>query len=146
MRPNRLAHYVFRLGVAVCVGIVVASAVSFWRNVNVSVAGWTVGVDFGALVVAPDWGHPVVWVGSASGEFVLWTRKWVAPSYLISPTWTSRRYAMWMVFLAALIPTALAWRKLRRPLPGHCRKCGYNLTGNVTGKCSECGAVVEAER
>jgi hypothetical protein len=22
---------------------------------------------------------------------------------------------------------------------GHCRKCGYNLTGNVSGVCPECG-------
>ncbi|NOT00267.1 MAG: hypothetical protein HOP29_06525 [Phycisphaerales bacterium] len=24
-------------------------------------------------------------------------------------------------------------------LPKHCRRCGYDLTGNTTGKCSECG-------
>ena len=23
--------------------------------------------------------------------------------------------------------------------PGHCQKCGYNLTGNVSGVCPECG-------
>jgi len=28
--------------------------------------------------------------------------------------------------------------------PGHCTTCGYNLTGNVSGKCSECGAPVIA--
>ena len=29
----------------------------------------------------------------------------------------------------------------RRPFypPGHCQKCGYNLTGNVSGVCPECG-------
>ena len=26
----------------------------------------------------------------------------------------------------------------RRPVPGHC-KCGYNLTGNISGRCPECG-------
>ena len=26
-----------------------------------------------------------------------------------------------------------------RVLPGHCRKCGYDLTGNVSGVCPECG-------
>ncbi len=25
------------------------------------------------------------------------------------------------------------------PQPGHCRNCGYNLTGNVSGVCPECG-------
>lgn len=30
----------------------------------------------------------------------------------------------------------------RRPTirAGHCRHCGYNLTGNVSGRCPECGA------
>jgi len=26
--------------------------------------------------------------------------------------------------------------------PGHCKKCGYNLTGNTSGVCSECGLKV----
>lgn len=29
-----------------------------------------------------------------------------------------------------------------RPGPDHCQRCGYNLTGNVSGACPECGAVV----
>ena len=38
-------------------------------------------------------------------------------------------------------------RVLRRYPPGHCRKCGYNLTGNVSGKCSECGTeIMENEK
>ena len=27
--------------------------------------------------------------------------------------------------------------------PGHCENCGYNLTGNVSGVCPECGEKVE---
>lgn len=26
--------------------------------------------------------------------------------------------------------------------PGHCIQCGYNLTGNVSGTCPECGNVM----
>ena len=33
-------------------------------------------------------------------------------------------------------------RRWRRHRKGLCLNCGYNLTGNVTGKCSECGTEV----
>ena len=30
--------------------------------------------------------------------------------------------------------------------PGHCRRCGYNLRGNKSGRCSECGkAILETQ-
>jgi hypothetical protein len=36
------------------------------------------------------------------------------------------------------------WRRVRhaRPPKGVCRECGYDLTGNVSGKCPECGTYV----
>ncbi|MFH1746135.1 MAG: hypothetical protein ABIG44_03720 [Planctomycetota bacterium] len=47
---------------------------------------------------------------------------------------------LWMPFVTLAAPTAfLWWRDRRRIPPGHCRKCGYNLTGNVSGVCPECG-------
>jgi hypothetical protein len=27
--------------------------------------------------------------------------------------------------------------------PGHCQRCGYDLTGNVSGRCPECGTPIE---
>lgn len=33
----------------------------------------------------------------------------------------------------------------RRPRPGCCQGCGYDLTGNVSGRCPECGRTVAAE-
>ena len=46
------------------------------------------------------------------------------------------------MLLAAILSTVLAWHLDRRPLPGHC-PCGYDLRGNVSGVCPECG--VEAK-
>lgn len=31
------------------------------------------------------------------------------------------------------------WYAPVRIPPGHCQKCGYNLTGNISGVCPECG-------
>jgi len=28
--------------------------------------------------------------------------------------------------------------------PGHCRGCDYDLTGNVSGRCPECGTPIAA--
>ena len=47
-------------------------------------------------------------------------------------------------FAAVAIPTLLVWRLAPPwPPPGHC-PCGYNLTGNVSGTCPECGVEVQA--
>ncbi len=45
----------------------------------------------------------------------------------------------WIPLLLAGLPTTLLWwRDRRRVQPGHC-PCGYDLTGNVSGICPECG-------
>lgn len=55
-------------------------------------------------------------------------------------------FTPWQVLtLAALSPTLARLEReaaLRRSEP-HCKKCDYNLTGNVSGVCPECGTPVE---
>jgi hypothetical protein len=36
--------------------------------------------------------------------------------------------------------------RVRRRQRGLCPRCGYDLTGNASGKCSECGAAVNTDR
>ncbi len=52
----------------------------------------------------------------------------------------------WMIFVAIGLPTVFLWWLDRRSPPGHCPRCGYNLTGNVSGRCPECGVVVSEGR
>jgi len=52
---------------------------------------------------------------------------------------------MGLVLAAAIVPTVRAWRRTtldEREIEGRCLKCGYDLTGNVSGVCPECGTPV----
>ena len=44
-----------------------------------------------------------------------------------------------------VIPAALAWYRRKRTLPGCCLICGYNLTGNLSRICPECGVPIPEE-
>jgi hypothetical protein len=53
-------------------------------------------------------------------------------------------FALATLIVASMI---LTFRTRRKPPPGHCQTCGYNLTGNKSGKCSECGKPIpESQR
>ncbi len=50
------------------------------------------------------------------------------------------RFPLWIPFAACALPTAILWyHDRRRPGPGQCQTCGYDLTGNQSGNCPECG-------
>jgi hypothetical protein len=46
---------------------------------------------------------------------------------------------LWLLFVICVVPTAWAWRGRGRRGVNACATCGYALTGNVTGRCPECG-------
>jgi hypothetical protein len=46
---------------------------------------------------------------------------------------------LWIPFAIFSGTALLLHARARKPKPGTCAKCGYNLTGNVTGVCPECG-------
>src|SRR6185369_15931280 len=58
-------------------------------------------------------------------------------------SWDSARdlfMPFWLLLLLTAIPTAWLWHRDRRRIrPGCCLRCGYDLTGNTSGVCSECG-------
>ncbi len=46
---------------------------------------------------------------------------------------------LWPVVLIPLIVFGRQFARRPRYIPGHCAHCGYNLTGNESGVCPECG-------
>ena len=70
----------------------------------------------------------------------------------VSGTWSGGRiatvyyYAIWPGLVALIVPSLILWLVVPRPPPpGFCQSCGYNLTGNVSGRCPECGTKVKRE-
>jgi len=59
---------------------------------------------------------------------------------------TVLRTPLWIPLTIVLVPGAILWRlELRRVPPGHCSKCRFDLTGNVSGICPECGTRARSE-
>jgi len=49
---------------------------------------------------------------------------------------------VWIPLMLVAIPTGVAFWRTGRKQPGHCRACRYDLTGNTSGRCPECGMEV----
>lgn len=50
---------------------------------------------------------------------------------------------LYLLFLGLVGGTVLCWRADRpTPAVGICPRCGYDLTGNVSGRCPECGCAI----
>ena len=122
------------------------------------VAAWAVSVPWRWMYDAQ---HVSAWLDTGC-VIVLWARqmpprKWARGWRVVRRTqrwwywWPEIQHVLgscdlilplWIPFLVVLVPTAyLGWTDRRTP-PGHCQKCGYNLTGNVSGICPECGGKV----
>ena len=63
-----------------------------------------------------------------------------------SPTYRGIVLPLWVPCVVILIPSGILWWKRHEHLnAGHCRICEYNLKGNVSGQCPECGTMIEPE-
>ena len=90
------------------------------------------------ILIAGTW-LSVLYAAAFAAYAWLWQREGLPPGQIIGIT-----YPLIYRFLAVAIPTLLVWWFWPKPLkPGHCR-CGYDLTGNTSGVCPECGIEVQA--
>jgi hypothetical protein len=75
------------------------------------------------------------------GDRFLWSVEW--PQYFSLNLFI---VPLWIPFLLIAAPTAWLWWRDSRVPPGHCRACRYDLTGNTSGVCPECGAAAAQAR
>ena len=108
----------------------------------------TKDIMFRAYVQAPSsHGWPTGWGYRSQFPYRSITWKDWYPRYSTSPTrnhpgvWSlDVRIPFWVFVLLTGIPAAFLFRRDRkRQLAGHCGICGYDLFGNTSGKCPECG-------
>jgi len=53
---------------------------------------------------------------------------------------------LWPISLLLIVAPAIWLKAHRRRRHGVCASCGYNLTGNVSGICPECGSIATTTR
>lgn len=109
----------------------------------------TYGYDAPHFAIAVRSGSVYYWVGSTDQpEGVFVGRRWPYAGWwldliLLRISLRHGWLPLWIPLAIVGIPTLQRMRRvLRQPPPGHCPKCGYNLTGNTTGRCPECGTTV----
>jgi len=155
------------IAIGVFILVPTAWAASMWCNLVLfapSSVDWSLCLRMGEIDLGgplPPWTH---WVKSASdidfpgeeswlfslhresfeafGSCSLWPTFYFQYGHptLIVPLWLPS-----LISLLGIWCTVATWRRhARRPPPDHCSRCGYNLTGNTSGICPECGVPTSA--
>lgn len=106
---------------------------TIWPGLTGQLPGWCWGktrVEPNAIIIAFD----SRWVVAAKAHEQHMKRWFVFPT--------------WIPLLASMCFCIVLHRRLRpferRPPVGHCSHCGYNLRGNISGVCPECGCATKA--
>jgi|ERR1043166_7193137 hypothetical protein len=120
VRLGRQTHYDLRVLLG-CINLIVQPVPHYYNSDSNLLGGWTFELKtLGGF--PPDWSlmRRLGLVLPRSQNYVY-------------------RFPLWIPLLISAILLLTFWRISRRPLKGHCKTCNYNLTGNTTGICPECG-------
>jgi hypothetical protein len=153
-QPSRRRRIAKWTGAVVCTLLALVTVLSLYWVVGYDGYGGAAAVGMGGITIsvpddapnnlastvdAPRW---CVW--EIPYDFHQQLQAFIRPWYT---TWhvpgeTVHYVPMWTPCLVLTIATVWLWHRDRRSCiikPGHCGKCGYDLTGNVSGICPECG-------
>ena len=158
---RRLLSFLTVLSILLCVTACVLWARSYWRH-----DAWNWGTRTGRAGVDSCRGYlsagrvevpPAAMLRIPRGHRVSSEPAAQAAATMLKPTWSLAgviraarvrerglsawdvRVPHWLVALAAaILPGVYVHRHRRRPPPGRCRTCGYDLRA-TPGRCPECG-------
>ncbi len=129
--------------VAILFGGVIAYLFIRWRRRWTPRRSIAFGAGFGV------WNSlllPIMCVGGAAALPGAWLVDWMG----VSTGWVGLRTSNFWLPAVAIVNAVIygAFARLvfecgkSNPGKGHCAECGYNLTGNVSGVCPECGLAI----
>lgn len=129
----------------VLIVIVVAAVASTRVRYFYSTSRWTVGLGGACLEVERH-----LYGQGPRGAFYevghwrpTWGRGWGASRVSgVGVVRTNERYPLWPAVLIAALTAGVMRLIPIRPRRGYCGRCGYNLTGNKSGICPECGTPI----
>lgn len=135
-------------------------AAALYDDLHIRCSADSLEVRFAVSTQRPDW------LGNAPAAGISWMHQTHRPARVDAGPWLwwdhyvdqQRAYTTecWRLELrpwlfAMMFAVLPAWRglhiarRLSARREGHCRACGYNLTGNVSGVCPECGMAVHVQ-
>lgn len=114
------------------VAFLVAGALSLWKSpkrvgLRLAALGVLPGVGLLSLALLPLLNVRALYADMASGG-------------VTDPITAPQVYASFILTGACFLAFMILWWTPRK-VPGHC-DCGYNLKGNVSGRCPECGRLI----
>lgn len=143
MRPRRRRWLLVLWFVACCVPLAAYHS-SAYVAVGLGKTKFTVSVDAGCLIVyhVPDLdtGDVAKLLRRRPGRSDLM----LAPKWFRVSGWRVLALPAWLFTAVGMSVGAAIWLLTRPRRPGGCRKCGYDLTGNVSGVCPECGTLIHS--
>ena len=139
-RPT--VHKLSILGMTVSCMIIILLLTSLVRTYGYSRPNRTINISGGSLFIISSrhlWGKRAGWYWKDwEGGMACWL-----PKVRTKGAFTGFSVPLWIPFVVVFVPSFLAWRSSRKRRPGYCRRCSYDLTGNESGVCPECGTKVE---
>lgn len=142
IRVAHSAKWVCSIGCLLCIGAMLMTV--WWRlpvlQIKPNVVEYDLLLTSGCVkIIQHEW--PQKFVSGPADPWV-WLPELVMDTQVGSPNDWIVLVPVWMLLAPMMVGAWTYWRLSKRRLAGQCLTCGYNLTGNASGTCPECGSIV----